>query len=97
MNIFLALSFQANEKIRYKDFVVSDTNIIGLTEKGKLIFFDKEYRKKTDNIDTPPKAVLLTKNRLGEIVVVDEKKRVNKYIKDKKTVDSKTKLYLHNN
>ena len=97
MNIFLALSFQANEKIRYKDFVVSDTNIIGLTEKGKLIFFDKEYRKKTESIDTPSKAVLLTKNRLGEIVVVDEKKRVNKYIKNKKTweqiANTKTNIF----
>lgn len=83
--IVLILSFHAKAQTQYKDFVVSGKNIIGLTETGKLIIFDIENRRKTDSIDTPFKAVLLTKNRLGEIVVVDEKNRVNKYIKDKNT------------
>ncbi|MBN1181946.1 MAG: hypothetical protein JXB49_06640 [Bacteroidales bacterium] len=95
--IVLALSFHAKAQTQYKDFVVSYKNIIGLTEKGELIIFDKENRRKTDNIDTPSKAVLLTKNRLGEIVVVDEKNRVNKYIKNKNTweqiVNTKTNIF----
>ncbi len=81
----LALSFQAPGQTQYKDFVVSDMHIIGLTEKGKLVFFDKENGKKTCIIDAPSEAVVLTKNRLGEIVVVDERNGVNKYTEKKKT------------
>ena len=83
--IILAFSFQAPAQTQYKDFVVSDMQIIGLTEKGKLVFFDKENRKRTNIIDAPFEAVLLTKNRLGEIVVVDERNGVKKYVEKKKT------------
>lgn len=83
--IVLVVSFQANAQAQYKDFVVNDIHIIGLTEKGKLVFFDKENRKITDSINTPSKAVLLTTNKFGEIVVANEKNRISKYIKEKKT------------
>jgi hypothetical protein len=95
--IVLVLSFQAKAQTQYTDFVVSNKNIIGLTEKGKLIFFDKENGKKIDSINIPSKAVLLAKDKLGEIVVVDEKNKINKYIKDKKTweqiASSKTNVF----
>lgn len=83
--IVLVLSFQVKAQTQYKDFVVSDKNIIGLTEKGKLIFFDIGNGEKIDSIDIPSKAVLLAKDKLGEIVVVDNKNKINKYKKDKKT------------
>src|SRR5690606_14268098 len=64
---------------------VSDRQIIGLTEEGKLVFFDKENRKRTNIIDAPSETVLLTKNRLGEVVVVDERNGVKKYVENEKT------------
>ncbi|NOZ12314.1 MAG: hypothetical protein GXO69_01545 [Acidobacteria bacterium] len=78
-------TISAKSQPQYTGLVVSDKNIIGLTENGKIVFFDKERGEKVDTVAVPSKGVVLAKDRSGEIVVANEKNEIIKYEKDKKT------------
>ena len=95
--IVLILTFSVKAQSQYNDFVVSNKSIIALDESEKLIFFDQKTGEKIDSLDIPSKAVFLTKDKLGEIVVVNETNEVLKYEKDKKTweqiTNSKAKIF----
>ncbi len=97
ITIVLILSLSAKLEAQYKDFIVLDTSIVGLTENGNLVIFDKEKGQKIKNIAVPSKAVLLTKDKKNKMVIVDEKNNIYRYVEEKREWEKigKSKKHLY--
>lgn len=64
----------------YKDFVVTDKFILGLTTNGKLKLFDKSNGKRIQReINNASEILLLVTDQNGDVVIADKGKSIKRY------------------
>jgi hypothetical protein len=77
--LLLCLSFDSQAETDYKDFIVTDKFIWALTSDGGIKLFDKKGKQVKKRIHNSSKILLLTKDKLGNPVIVDNANEIKRY------------------
>lgn len=75
----LSIITPTNTKAQYKDFVLANSSIWGLTADGKINVIDRKSKTSTKILTNGIEITNLAKDRTGAIVIVDKNNELKKY------------------
>jgi len=78
--LFFLTIFQVKAESHYKDFIVTDSYIWGLTSNGQIKLFNKTTGKPSDKkITNSSEIALLVKDKFGKAVIADKENQIKKW------------------
>lgn len=78
--LFFMTVFQVKAESQYKDFIVTDSYIWGLTSNGQIKLFNKTTGNPSDKkITNSSEIALLVKDKFGKAVIADKENQIKKW------------------